>query len=527
MAGRDHSMSNAEPAEHELQDGEEPVKRAEALLRESERRYSALFSNKINGMAHCCIITDQHGRPVDYRYLQINEAYERIVGIKKGDIEGRRAREVFPQITTYAFDYIGSYGKVALQGGEVKFEQFFEGTKQYLSIYAYSPLPGEFTAIFSDVTERKRDEEDAWQKKAELKEAQRLSHVGSWHWDAKSDLFSGSDELLRIYGFDPAAQFLPNFREQRGRCYPVEEWERLYAAVQKTVQTGTGYQLDLKALRHDAAIWVTARGEAVRDAAGRVVGLRGTVQDITERKQAEEDILALNSILEQRSTELEAAVREQESFSYSVSHDLRAPLRHINSFSNILLEDYGVELPSGARYYLERISGATRKMSALIDHLLELSRVVRTELKRERVNLSKLAKGVAAMLQETEPERCVKMKIEDGLLVQGDRGLLRQLLVNLLGNAWKYSSVRPVAEIEFGRTGAAGEQSFFVMDNGAGFDMAYSGKLFESFQRLHGAEFEGTGIGLATAQRIVQRHGGTIWAQGKVDEGAVFYFTLS
>ena len=253
-------------------------------------------------------------------------------------------------------------------------------------------------------------------------------------------------------------------------------------------------------------------------------------EDISARKEAGDEILALNSGLEnrvrERTAELEAAVQEQEAFSYSVSHDLRAPLRHINSFSAILVEEFGAALPDGARSYLERIVVATRKMGSLIDYLLELSHVLRVQLTRDSVDLSALAAGVASMLQETEPGRQVEFVLEQGLRVEGDRKLLKQLLENLIGNSWKYTSRKPAARIEFGSVEVDGRGSFFIKDNGAGFDMAFSDKLFEAFQRLHGAEFEGCGIGLATAKRIVQRHGGTIWAQGAVGAGATFYFTL-
>ena len=247
------------------------------------------------------------------------------------------------------------------------------------------------------------------------------------------------------------------------------------------------------------------------------------LRDLSERKQAEGEILALKAGVEERVRERTA---DLESFSYSVSHDLRAPLRHISCFSSMLMEDYGAVVPVKARHYLERIGGATRRMGDLIDHMLELSQVSRIELKRESVDLSRLIAGVAAVLQETEPKRCVEFIIEEGLLVQGDRKLLRQLLDNLIGNAWKYSSARPSARIEFGRTCVAGKECFFVKDNGVGFDMAYSCELFEVFKRLHGEEFEGTGIGLTTAKRIIRRHGGSIWAEGKVDHGATFYFSL-
>ena len=223
---------------------------------------------------------------------------------------------------------------------------------------------------------------------------------------------------------------------------------------------------------------------------------------------------------------MERAIRELESFSYSVSHDLRAPLRHINSYSAILDEEHREHLPCEAHYYLDRIREGTTRMGSLIDHILDLSRVSRTELTRMRVDLSELATGILCMLQATDDKRCIEVSVEEGLSVQGDLILLSQLLQNLLENAWKYSSGKRAARIEFGRRKVDGKECYFVADNGVGFDMNYENKLFQIFQRLHGSEFSGTGIGLAIAHKIIQRHGGSIWGEGKVDEGATFYFTL-
>jgi len=246
--------------------------------------------------------------------------------------------------------------------------------------------------------------------------------------------------------------------------------------------------------------------------------------------KSQNDLKMANELLEQRVSErtadLQASIREQESFSYSVSHDLRAPLRHINSFSAILVEEYGVQIPLEAHGYLERIRSASSRMGALIDHLLELSRVGRAQIKLGPVDLSELAGTILRMLQETEPQRSLECRIEEGITVLGDQSLLRQLLENLLGNAWKYTAQKPCARIEFGRTFVLKQPALFVKDNGAGFDMEYKEKLFGAFQRLHGSEFAGDGIGLTTAQRIIHRHGGHIWAEGRVDEGATFYFTL-
>ena len=235
--------------------------------------------------------------------------------------------------------------------------------------------------------------------------------------------------------------------------------------------------------------------------------------------------------LEDANRDLEATNRELEAFSYSVSHDLRAPLRSIDGFSQILLEDYSGELDEEGKDYLSRVRAASQRMGRLIDDLLGLSRVTRGAMSRERVNLSSLAQAVAGELREARPDRGVEFTVQKGLEVWGDPRLLRVALVNLMGNAWKFTEKEPEARIEFGQDEELSRKGrvpvYYVSDNGAGFEMAYADKLFGAFQRLHGAEeFEGTGIGLATVQRVVHRHGGRIWAEGEVGRGATFFFTL-
>jgi protein-histidine pros-kinase len=246
-----------------------------------------------------------------------------------------------------------------------------------------------------------------------------------------------------------------------------------------------------------------------------------TIRDITERKKTEHEILL-------RTAQLEAANKELEAFSYSVSHDLRAPLRSIDGFSHALLEDCQEQLSEQAKSYLHRVRAATQRMGALIDDLLNLSKMTRTEIRMQNVNLSNLAHSITTGLQEGRLERKVDFQIEQGLETIGDFRLLQVVLENLLGNAWKFTANRAHASIEFGKTQANGSTAYFVRDNGAGFDPAYADRLFGAFQRLHAAtEFPGTGIGLATVQRIIQRHGGRVWAEGAVGRGATFYFTLA
>lgn len=242
--------------------------------------------------------------------------------------------------------------------------------------------------------------------------------------------------------------------------------------------------------------------------------------EIEERKRVEMQIQGMN-------TELLAANKELEAFSYSVSHDLRAPLRGIDGFSLALLEDYADKLDEDGKDYLQRVRAATQRMGALIDDLLNLSRVTRTEMKLQRADLSAIVQSIAAELQKTQPERQAEFRIEEGVQASVDSHLIRITLENLLGNAWKFTSKRESAWIEFGRTHCDGKLTYYIRDNGAGFDPAYADRLFGAFQRLHDkSDFPGTGVGLATVQRIIHRHGGRIWAESAVERGATFYFTL-
>jgi len=286
----------------------------------------------------------------------------------------------------------------------------------------------------------------------------------------------------------------------------------------------TDEELATKTVREGAQDYLV-KGHTDSDLLGR--SLRYAI----ERKQAEVELQKyrdhLEELVEQRTSELVAVNKELESFSYSVSHDLRAPLRGIDGYSHALLEDYPDKLDEQGKDYLHRVRAATQRMGELIDDMLNLSRVTRSEMRREIVNLSALARTITAELQKTQPERHVEFVIAEGLTVNGDTALLRVALENLLGNAWKFTGKQPRAKIEFGVTQHEGKPAYYARDDGVGFDMTYVDKLFAPFQRLHSTEeFPGTGIGLATVQRIILRHGGKVWAEGAVGKGATLYFTL-
>ena len=274
------------------------------------------------------------------------------------------------------------------------------------------------------------------------------------------------------------------------------------------------------------------RGQPLKDATGRVVQWCGTNTDVDALKQAEEKVRRLNTELEQRvaerTTQLEQANQELEAFSYSVSHDLRAPLRAVNGFAAMVLAEYGGQLPGPGKHYLERIQKGAGRMGLLIDDLLAFSRMSRQAVHCQPVDMNRL---VQAAWEELKPQTAGRApEIRAGALPpgQGDPELLRQVWINLLGNAVKYSSGRTPAVIETGCLTEAGEAVYYVRDNGAGFDMQFVDKLFGVFQRLHRSdEFEGTGVGLAIVQRIIRRHGGRIWAQAELNRGATFFFTLA
>lgn len=380
---------------------------------------------------------------------------------------------------------------------------------------------------FRDVTKRKLAEDALRQSEERFRTLFENATIGIYRTTPDGRILMANPTLLRMLGYASFEQL--THRNLEAQYEPSYDRRQFRDRIERE---GVIVGLESQWTRHDgSAMFVRESARCVRDSEGNVVYYEGTVEDITDRIRVEEELRRLNEELEdrvrRRTAQLEAANRELEAFSFSVSHDLRAPLRTIDGFGQEIAEDHGDKLDAEARRLLDRMRLAAQRMSQLIDDLLKLARVTRSDMQLEEVDLSSLVRQVAQDLQRVEPRRKVRWVVRDGVRARGDARLLQVALENLLGNAWKFTAKHVQATIEFGVQSVDGREAFFVRDDGAGFDPAYAHKLFESFQRLHSStDFEGTGIGLATARRIVERHGGHIWAESAVEKGATFYFTL-
>ena len=361
-----------------------------------------------------------------------------------------------------------------------------------------------------------------------LERAQKIAHLGSWELDLVDNKLSWSDEVYRIFGLEPQ-EFGATYKAFLDRVHP-DDRTAVDAAYSGSLREGRdNYEIEHRVVRKsdNAVRIVHEKCEHFRDETGTIVRSIGMVHDITERKKAEEEIKRLNEDLLARNEQLEYANKELESFIYSVSHDLRAPLRHISGFTNLVMKNIADKLDDNGKRYLSHIYKGTEKMSRLIDDLLNLSRFSRQEIRRRELNLSEIAASIITELREADPSRNVEVDIKEGLIAFADRGLVELLLQNLLQNAWKFTVKTEHARIELGTIEQDGKIIYYVRDNGAGFDQQYAGKMFWPFHRLHPeSAFDGTGIGLAIVERIIRSHGGKVWAEGTEGKGATIYFSL-
>lgn len=499
------------------------------------RRADQLLRTVIEGAPNGIVMIDRRGSIV-----LVNAQLERLFGYDRDDLLGKSIDLLVPERFRedhlgFRSDYLKDPTMRAMGIGRDLYGLRKDGTEFPVEI-GLNPLETDegimVLGTIVDITERKIAEQSVRRSEEQLGGiiASAMDAIISIDSGHRIVLFNAAAErMFRFPATEAIGQPLDRFMPGRFRGAHqshIENFGRTHVTRRSMGQLGALY-----GLRSDGEEFPIEASISQIETGGQKI-FTVILRDITERNRAEERNRRLNEELEQRvadrTAQLQAANNELESFSYSVSHDLRAPLRHINGFSQALLEDCSDSLDEAGKSYLNEVRDASREMATLIDDLLLLARLTRSEMTRETVDLSMLAAEVVDELRRQDRERSVSVEIQEGLFAECDRRLVRVVLVNLIGNAWKFTSKKGEARIEFGKTDASLGPYFFVRDNGAGFDMAYANKLFGAFQRLHsGGEFEGTGIGLATVRRIVTRHGGNVRAEGELNGGATFYFTLT
>lgn len=495
----------------------------QARVRESESRFRGLFNSAPDGI----LIVDGKGI-----IQSANAQAEKWFGYGKNELVGKAIEQLVPERfrdghEKLRSDYIEKPSLRPMGLGIDLYGQRKDGSEFPLEI-SLSPMATErgvlVTSIIRDISARKHAEKVRRQVQAQYQQLVTNLPIGVYrHTFGEAGRFMEvNPSMVDMFEARSSEELIETSLSDLF-CDSLDLQRFNDKIMSSTYLKAEEFRLKTLAGREfDAAVTAILK----EDGAGRLY-LDGIVEDISERKEHEREVQQLNQNLQVRSRELEAINSELEAFSYSVSHDLRAPLRAIDGFSHMLLKNYSDSLDEQGQDRLNRVRAAAQRMATLIDDLLKLSRISRSELSIERVNLTDLANEVADSLHQQDPGREADLSFESDMYIDGDRQLLRVVLDNLLGNAWKFTCQQDHACIEMGTSSNNGSLHYFIRDNGAGFDMAYADKLFGAFQRLHDAsEYPGTGIGLATVQRVINKHGGRIWARSEIGKGATFYFTL-
>lgn len=495
-------------------------KQAEEALREEKKKFSLAFHTVPSVLVIASL--------ADGRYLEVNEAFERVMGYRRDEVLGRSSLE----FNTWNPEERVRVLRLLAQGEKVRNLEIGFRSKSGAEVFAlYSAavieIGGErcLLSLANDITDRKKAEEELSRSEERYRRLYNETPVMLHSIDHDRRLVSVSNYWLESLGYvrnEVLGRRITDFHTEESRRYAEE------VVLLEFFRTGFCKDVPYQLVKKNGEVMdVLLSATSERNDKGEIVCSLAVMIDVTERKRAQEEIEKLNADLRARARELENANRELESFSYSVSHDLRTPLTVISGYCQVIREFCAAQLSEQCFGFIQEIEDGAGRMNELIDTLLSLCGLARRELHRETVDLSEIAHLVAAELTLTDLGRRVAFQIANGISVNGDAKLLRVVLENLLGNAWKYTAHRDEAIIEFGLVDIDGKAACFVRDNGAGFDMAAADKLFMPFQRLHAdSQYQGHGIGLATVERIIRRHGGRIWAQGEPEKGATFWFSL-
>ncbi|MGZ9164884.1 MAG: PAS domain S-box protein [Anaerolineales bacterium] len=503
-------------------------KQAERALMESEARWNGVIQSAMDAIIS--VDADQH-------IVLFNAAAEKMFGCLANEVIGQPLERFIPEHFREAHrEHVHNFGQSGftnrvMNALGVVFGQRGNGDEFPIEAsISQIDINGKkiYTSILRDITERKQAQETIQLKDVLLRMTSEMAKVGGWEFDVATLKGTWTNEVARIHDLDPAQE---TNVELGLSYYSGQSRQKIEQAIKEAIELAKPYDLELEMVTAKGSHkWVRTMALPVTED-GRVVKVQGIYQDVTERKQAEQEIRWLNEKLEQRVIErtlqLQSANKELEAFSYSVSHDLRAPLRAIDGFTRILLEDYEPMLDEEGKRVCGVISREAKHMGELIDDLLAFSRVGRKEMHFTKIDMKATASSVFEELMTRANAGRIDFHLHRLPSTAGDPVLIRQVWVNLLSNAIKFSAKKERAVIEVGSRHNEDEYVYYVRDTGAGFEMEYADKLFGVFQRLHTEnEFEGTGVGLAIVQQVIRRHGGRVWAEGEVEKGATFYFAL-